>query len=298
MIGAFKSGTTSLVHCLGQHPDIFLPWLQEPNYFGHDQFEPSVGGDPTPRRDRSTVYGRLRTSSGGQYRHLFEDARPDQVTGECSPQYLTRPPACGRIRQMIPDVKLIALLRNPIDRAFSDYSMFVRDGLEDATFAEAVRRPYTVGPPGHYVATGMYGRQLLPYVSAFPEEQLRVLLYDDWVADPQSVLRSLFDWLGVDHGFEPDVSQRFNASGIPATAAVAKAYEAKRRLQPFLKPLVRNRFPQVRHFVMERLERGLSHDGAALDVRRKLAHLYVDDVALLSELLGRDLSHWLVVPDS
>jgi hypothetical protein len=298
VIGAFKSGTTALVHCLDQHPDIFMPWIQEPNYFGHEAFDPTDSGLARPRRDTSTVYGRHRTTTGGQYQQLFDASRSDQIAGECSPQYLTHPTACTRIRETVPEAKLIALLRNPIDRAYSDYLMFVRDGLESDSFATAVRRTPSIRPPGHYVKTGMYGRQLQPFFESFPRTQMRIHLYEDWVDDPQGLLSSLYSWLGVDAAFEADTSQRFNASGMPNSRVVALAYGAKRRMQPVLKPITRNRLPGVQRYVQQRLERGLRSESMAPDIRRELAGVYSGDVALLSDLLERDLSHWLAAPNA
>ena len=296
VIGAFKSGTTSLIHCLDQHPDIFMPWLQEPNYFGHEEFDPADTTPAPPERETTTVYRRHRTTTSGQYQQLFDGCRADQVSGECSPQYLTHPAACARIRRAIPDVKLIALLRNPIERAFSDYSMFVRDGLESDSFAEAVNRTPTIRPPGHYVETGMYGRQLLPYFEAFPRNQMRIHVYEDWVGDPQGLLSSLYGWLEVDPAFEADTSLRFNVSGVPSSRTVGLAYAAKRRMQPILKPIVQNRLPKVQRYVQGRMERGLRSESVPPEVRQELAGEFSEDVALLSGLLERDLSHWLALP--
>ena len=298
VIGAFKSGTTAMVNCLDQHPGIFMPWLQEPNYFGHEEYDPTDTEPAPPQRETATYYRRHRTTTSGQYHHLFDGSRTDQIAGECSPQYLTHPAACARIRETVPGVKLIALLRNPIDRAFSDYSMLVRDGLESDTFAEAIRRAPTIRPPGHYVETGMYGRQLRPFFESFPRDQLRIHLYEDWAGDPQGLLRSLFSWLGVDPEFEADTSQRFNASGTPDGRAVALAYRAKRRLQPILKPITRNRLPGVQRYVQQRMERGLRSDCVPPDIRRELIDVYSEDVALVSDLLQRDLSHWLADADT
>ncbi len=193
----------------------------------------------------------------------------------------------------MPDCKLVAILRNPIERAFSDYSMFVRDGIEKEPFSEVIHRPRSIKPMGHYVETGMYGKQLQPYVETFPADQIKVYLHDDMRADAQGVMRSLFAWLGVDPAFEPNVSDMMNPSGVPRNAVVAAAYIARRRLQPYLKPVV-PRTLQRRLDV--RLERGLQKDIVDPAVRQELAEMFADDVALLSKLIDRDLSHWLRPP--
>ena len=293
VIGAFKSGTTSLMSYLSQHPDVMVPWLQEPNFFGAEDFSLSLEGVKGARRDVDGAYGRRRTNTLAQYTNLFADVPAGCVVGESSPQYMTHPAACERIRSLVPDCKLVAILRNPIDRAFSDYSMFVRDGIEKDPFDVVIHRPRSIKPMGHYVETGMYGKQLQPFFETFPEEQLKVYLHDDLRADPSEVLRSLFSWLGVDPTFEPNVSEMMNPSGVPRNSLVAGAYIARRRLQPYLKPIV-PRGMQRRLDV--RLERGLQKDVVAPEVRRELAEMFTDDVALLSKLIDRDLSHWLRVP--
>ncbi len=293
VIGAFKSGTTSLMNYLSQHPEIVVPWLQEPNFFGSEEFSLNLDGSKGARRDGDGAYGRRRTSTLAQYTNLFAEAPDDCIVGESSPQYLTHPAACGRIRSLLPDCKLVAILRNPIDRAFSDYSMFVRDGIEKDPFAEVIHRPRSIKPMGHYVETGMYGKQLQPYMEAFPSDQVKVYLHDDLRADPMGVMRSLYAWLGADPGFQPNVSEMMNPSGVPRNSVVAAAYIARRHLQPYLKPIVPR---SVQRHLDVRLERGLQKDVVDPAVRRELADMFADDVALLSKLIDRDLSHWLRVP--
>ncbi len=289
IIGAFKSGTTSLVSYLDQHPRVFLPWLQEPAFFASPRFDLSAAGDPRPRRPPEGVYGRLRTETLAQYAALFEPAPEGAVLGESSPQYLRDPEACGRIAQVLPHAKLIAVLRQPSERAFSDYMMFVRDGLEMASFAEVVARPRSGQTHQHFVETGFYGRQLRPYYETFPREQIRVVLFEELTRDPLGTVRDLYAWLGVDSSFVPDVSEVRNVSGVPGNRGVAAAYRLRRRLQPHLKPLVPR--PVVRA-VDGRLQRGLRRDAPDPAVMKELADVYRDDVRLLSEHAGRDLAHW------
>lgn len=289
ILGAFKSGTTSLVSYLGQHPQVFLPWMQEPAFFASPRFDLSCDGDARPQRAPESAYGRLRAETLAQYAALFDPAPAGAVLGESSPQYLREPDACGRIAQVLPRAKLLAVLRSPAERAFSDYMMFVRDGLETASFADVVARPRSRRPPAHFVETGFYGRQLQPYYDAFPREQIRVVLFEEMTRDPLATVRGLYSWLGVDAAFEPDVSEVRNISGVPGNRAVAAAYSMRRKLQPHLKAIVPR--PVVRA-VDERLKRGLQRTTPDPAVMAGLADVYRDDVRLLGELIGRDLSHW------
>jgi hypothetical protein len=289
VIGAFKSGTTSLISYLGEHPQIFLPWLQEPNFFGNERFSLETGGDPRPVRD-TIGYGRARTETLGQYAALFRDAPPGAVIGEASPQYMRNAEACDRIRKLLPAVKLVGILRNPADRAFSDYSMFVRDGLERDDFDTAVRREQCDAPGYHYVYTGFYARQLRPYFETFPREQIRICLYEDFV-EPLRMMHDLFAWLGVDPNFDPHVGDLHNVSGVPRNAVVATGYKLRRRLQPLLKPIVP---VKVQRTLDHQLRRGLRRESADPKTRMHLLQdVYADDIHELETLLGRPLSHWL-----
>ena len=128
IIGAYKSGTTSLNHYLKQHPQIFMPDFQEPNYFAEKRA--SVPAGEPEHRYEERGYRRPRVQSLAAYQRLFAPAGPDQVAGECSPEYMRNPIAARRIHEALPGVKLLAILRNPVERALSDYSMMVRDGLD------------------------------------------------------------------------------------------------------------------------------------------------------------------------
>lgn len=289
IIGAYKSGTTSMVQYLGQHPDIFMPWLQEPNYFA---YPPS--GDLSKRRpevDRNTIYRRHRTPARSQYEALFIDAPAGALVGECSPEYMRSPLACGRIANELPAAKLLAILRNPVDRAFSDFQAFVRDSVEQSTFAEAIRRHPRSDPGYHYVSTGFYGKQLEPYFDTFPADHIKVVLTEDLKADGQGVLREVCEWLGVSHdGWTPDMTEQRNVSGRPGNAAVALAYRLRRTMRPWVKPLV-TKGMQRRADAL--LAAGLRRETMEPQVRRELTEVYRDDIALLQSLINRDLSAWL-----
>lgn len=290
IIGAFKSGTTSLTTYLNQHPKIFIPWLQEPNFFASENFRAYDDGETRPLRTSGGVYDRRRTDSLSQYGALFEGVPADVVAGESSPWYLRDPVACPRISTMLPNVKLVAIFRHPADRAFSGFSHLKRDGLETGTFSDAIRRPRSRQTFEHYVETGFYGRQLEPYINTFGSEQLRVVFFEDLRDDPHGLLRSFFEWFGVDPNFRPDVSEVRNVSGTPRNKLFASAWKARRHLQPYLKQFTPRKVQRV---VDARLISGLDRERMDPDVRKELIDIYADDIRLLGELVDRDLDHWL-----
>lgn len=289
IIGAYKCGTTSLVDYLGQHPDIHLPWLQEPNYFAYETDSEST--QLKPEVDWGSLYRRHRARTLAQYQTLFDDAPASSVVGECSPEYMRSPHAWRRIKATVPSVRLIAILRNPAERAHSDYQAFVRDGLEQEPFSSTIQRSRSTEPGHQYVTTGFYGAQLRPYFEAFDREQLRVVLMDDLRQDGAAVVRDLCSWLGVDvSGWAPDLSVTRNVSGRPGNVAVAAAFRARRRLRPWIKPLVP---PRLQRRADDLLASGLRRDALPADAKKQLLEIYHDDIRLLEQLLERDLSPWL-----
>jgi Sulfotransferase family len=281
VIGAYKSGSTALHEALRAHPQVFVPERKGPSFFAFDGVE---------RPDRPLPPGTVR--DWDDYRALFDPAPATAVRGEVSPEYLANAHAAGRIRVRVPTVRLVAILRNPVERAFSDYLMYVRDGLEPvADFGRALdaqeERRRAGAPTGYYLETGLYGRQLRPYFDAFPRERIQVHLFEDFAADPAAVLRDLFAFLGVDPALGRVPERAVNVSGVPRNALVVAAVRGGRRLAPLLPAAVRRR-------AKAGLARGLDRPALASEHRRRLAEYYREDVAELERLLGRPLAdRWL-----
>jgi hypothetical protein len=233
------------------------------------------------------------------YQALFQasDSRP--AVGESSDLYLYYPEAPARIRRYVPHAKLIAILRNPVDRAYSGYRYLVRDGreplssFEEALEAEGARIAGNWLPIWHHQQRGFYYRQLKRYFDLFDRDQLAVYLYDDFRADPLGVMQAMFRFLGVDPSFVPDMSVKHNVSGTPRSrllhAVLARPSAMKDLVKPFVSTAIRHR---VRAVLMER---NIVPDEPRLApaTRRALTEVYREDIRQLEPLLGRDLSRWL-----
>src|SRR5207244_780955 len=139
-----------------------------------------------------------------RYLELFEASPPGSLRGESTPFYLYNRDARRRIAADRPDAKLIAVLRDPVDRAYSNWMHLWMDGLEPlADIVEAVsREPYRVdegwAPFWHYQGLGMYGRQVKDLFDHFPREQVLLLRYRDLVDEPNATLDLVFTFLGVE----------------------------------------------------------------------------------------------------
>lgn len=288
VIGAYNCSTTSLRRELAQHPQLFLPAEPEPSYFAFD----GAGGWPRllpPAHD--DPFRQRRTTDADDYRRLFGGARIDQLVGECSPEYLREPGSAARIHAQVPGVRCIAVLRDPVARAWSDHLLHVRDGLEHRTFEEAVAAPAgAIQPDGalpHLLETGRYAAQLEPYLHAFGADQVLVLILEEWDGDRAGLLATVCRFLGVDPSFSFAAAHRFNATGVPGSAGARAWYRLRRRLRPIVP--VRLHGGRTARRVDALLGRRLERPEPSEAVVRSLAAHYADDVRALEGLLGRHL---------
>lgn len=197
IIGATKAGTTSLHHYMGQHPDVFMLPQKETNFFAQ--------GSALCLLDRTVT-------DEEEYKKLFANAGEAKQIGETSPAYLAVPDSPELIRQKIPDVKLIVVLRDPIERAFSHYLMRKRQGKEKRETFEECLEGEDLDPMRSYKSRGFYGEQLERHLKQFSRDQLKVFLYEDFVSDPLRVVQECFVFIGVDPSFEPDMNERYNVN--------------------------------------------------------------------------------------
>ncbi|HEX3579219.1 MAG TPA: sulfotransferase [Thermoanaerobaculia bacterium] len=267
IIGAAKGGTTSLYRYLGQHPDIYMSPMKEPNYF----------------TDEDQLFSKRSVRSRSEYERLFDGVNGEHAIGEATPRYLTSIGAAGRIHADLPGVRLIATLRQPAERAYSAYLMRFTDSRESAS-AEEVLQPGT-----DYFESGLYHAQLQRYFDTFPCDQIKVILFEDLIASPRETVRSLFAFLGVDPDFDVDTSIRFNRSFLPRFVRLTRLFNATAASvaqnapwasgtglgTPFRRLLLRH------------------PDPIPLSLRRRLTEQYRDDIIATGKLIGRDLSHWL-----
>lgn len=295
VLGAAKSGTTALYAYLSQHPEIYLSPHKEPGFFAFEgeTLDFSGPGD-------ATGINRITVTQIDMYARLFAAVRNQEAIGEASPVYLHVAKAADRISHHVPNAKLIAILRNPIDRAYSDFLYRRKNGNEpladflQALRAEEERMNRHWSPYFAYVDKGRYAKYLSRYYSLFPPERLRVVLYDDLLSDPTSLLREIFRYLEVDPSFTPDISLRYSASGVP------KSEHAQRMLNLAKKSrmgrLMRRPIPAPHiHRWYSALQNSNLRPSPPMpaDARDHLTTVYWDEIRELAELLQRDLTSWL-----
>src|SRR5215469_6487610 len=219
VIGAAKCGTDSLCNYLGQHPQVYISQNKEPNFFvaeGQRTIPYQGPGDQKVLTDWD-----MWVSTLDRYEALFADVTTEKAIGEGTTWYLYDERAVQKIHDYVPSARLIAVVRNPVDRAYSAYTMLLRDGREplrdfaQALDAEDERVRKNWEPMWHYRRMGFYAAQLTRYYTMFDQAQIHVVVYDDFNARPGDVARDLFRFLEVDEDFEPDTSTRYNVSLVP-----------------------------------------------------------------------------------
>ena len=292
VFGAPRSGTTALYHYLNQHPEIYLSPVKEPEFFAFEGMNLNFQGPGDGER-----INKVSTTDLKSYHALFDGVTSEKAIGEMSQIYLYYARAAERIRYYIPEVKLVAILRHPADRAYSNFLLKVRQGYEPVkSFAQALKQEdlrvrANWSPFWYYLRRGFYYAQLRPYFDAFDREQIKVYLYEDYCADVLSMMQDLFGFLGVDDGFVPDTSTRHNASMIPRSRVLDDLIG-----KPFLiRKVVRRAVPAgLRAWTHHSLrKRNLVRPQIPPPLRQRLTEQYREDILKLQLLIQRDLTAWL-----
>lgn len=294
LIGTAKAGTTSLYHLLRQHPEVFMPEVKEPRFFAYVDDPPAMEGPG----DRASNEAAGAVYSMEDYRALFEGVDDETAVGEASVNYLYSETAPRRIREHVPNVQLIAILRNPIERAYSHYLHLLRAGREPlrdfaaALEAEPERRRKGWEWSWHYAQMGFYHEQLRRYLDCFSPEQLSVYLFDAFKDDNVAVAQDIYRVLGVDDSYVPTPSLAHAKTGVPISDRFQRFLlnpdHPVRRAARYVVP------EPVRTYGVKLLKNmNLSKPPMDPDVREALARRYADEIRRLETLLDRDLSGWL-----
>lgn len=291
IIGAQKAGTTSLYHYLNEHPQIYMSPVKEPGFFAFEGDKPRFCG---PGDERLT--NRIVTDIDA-YLRLFDKTTDEIAIGEATTLYLQNLEAAKRIKKYIPNVKLIIILRHPVDRAYSAFMHLKRDSLEEiedfqqALLVEEKRIKDNWGFLWRYKSMSLYSDALQTYFSHFDLQQIRVYLYEEFNYNPRQILKDIFSFLNVDNQFFPDVLARYNTSGIPKNKALYNFMSKENRIKTGLKHLIPQQVKtQVVDYVKKnnRIKQSLD-----LQKRKEITKIFKTDLIKTQTILHRDLSPWL-----
>jgi len=292
IIGAGRSGTTTIYYWLKQHPEIYMSPVKEPSFFafeGKDRrsYGPNVGLPP-----RNII------SDSKDYWALFDGVKKEKVIGEASVVYLMKEEIAERIKRYAPKAKLIAILRNPVDRQYSRFLGHVQDGSETRSFEEMVQAEkgsaIALGKKQKgYLGRGFYYDRLKHYFEIFGQAQMRVYLYEDLENKPLELMQDICRFLGVDDSFVPSMSVRHAKTGAPKNKALhgllKETFKFKKTVSKHM-PFV---FPYLRRVAIRIKNKNLTKPSIPKETRKQLIEIYREDILKLQELIKRDLSKWL-----
>jgi hypothetical protein len=256
---------------LRQHPGVYMSPVKETNYYWYE----------------GQAENRKSVKTRAEYEALFAGAAGQRAIGEASPQYLNSETAPDRIRADLPGARLIVSLRHPVDRAYSAYLGWLRNGRGTTPVREALRS----GSP--FVEHSRYFPRLSRYFERFPRAQIKIVRFDDFVADPPSVMRDLFAFVGVDPDVAVDTRTVHNAARVPRSPWLNLAMS---RLSSLRRVMLRP-VPALANGtgILTPLQRAMRVPTPPLpeDLRKTLQREFEDDIRRTAELTGIDLTSWV-----
>jgi hypothetical protein len=285
IIGAAKAGTTALYWYLAEHPAVFMSPVKETNYFayGLDAEGRLLYGDPDVHR--------FPVKSLSEYEQLFTNVGGAVAVGEASPIYLECPQAAGRIRELLPAARILCSLRQPVERTYSDYLMYLRRrGRRFDPTRELTATAGWAHPDSRWMQVSRYSQQLERYFAAFTREQIHVLLIDDFKPSPLRAVQDVYRFINVDPAFVPDFDTPHAPGGMPASTLLEGFFTGS-AIMSAVKPWVPVR---AANWIRRLRTRNMRQPPALPPaLKQELTAHFRDDIARTSQLIGRSLDHWL-----
>mgnify|MGYP001253223458 CR=1 FL=1 len=273
IVGAPKTGTTSLYYYLNQHTNVCMSSIKEPNFF-------------SAKEVNSLFYKSQVVDDINEYHKLFSQNKK-QIIGEASVSYLFFNEVPNRIYKYNPKAKIIILLRNPIERALSHYLMDFRLGFCSENFEDIIAQP-EIFPQYYqqYLELGNYFLQLKRYLNVFNENQLSIVFYDDLKSNSQKVMKHIFSFLEIEF---QDLDYSIQNSFLsPSNIFVSELYKFNS-----LRKIVKSLFPEpflslVKSIFFSNNSKPTFSDS----IIKQLNAYYKSDIVELEKLLNKDLSKW------
>jgi len=306
VVGAAKSGTTSLYYYLKQHPEVYMSPIKETNFFSTD-IDPDNFSRLYKKLYKSKKLDLEKYTSSSMdklvwgayvrewehYVRLFQSAQNEKAIGEVSNSYLYSKVAASNIYNNFPNAKIVMILRNPVQRAFSHYLANIRDGKARRSLIEEIeldnnRRKKGWGVSALYIELGMYYEQVKRYLDLFPRKNVRIILYDEYMKNTSMVMEDLFSFLNISRNVKIDFTKRYNAARIPKNKNViylVTQMNLKRAVFHLIPEAYKKR---VKDLFFSRVEK------PELEKNEKdfLIRIYKEDITKLERLIQYDLSVW------
>ena len=281
IVGAPKAGTTSLYHYLNEHLEIEMSSQKELDYFSDEAL-----------KRQGMYYGKSRIDNLEKYHGLFTD-KDVKIRGEASVSYLFYNDVPKKIKEYNPKAKIIIMLRNPIDRAFSHYLMDYRLGLVSDSFESIIEKKLKHKNANlfyqQYIEVSEYARPVSRYLELFEIENILFIDYEDFKNDVSAVVNDVYIFLGVNNDFQPDVKKRYNTYAMPKNSIIRFIYSFV-SFRKFLTNIVpKSIVKRIRNLLFKSDKKPTPSN----DIRNFLASYFKDDVEKLSVLLNKNFSKWI-----
>lgn len=289
IVGVQKAGTTSIYNYLDQHPQVYMSPVKETNFLEKD-WETI---DPTTIKNKHNgIY------TFEQYCQLFEGVKDEIAIGEASPNYLFHyRDSAERIQHYVPGAKLIAILRNPADRAYSDYLMHVRDAVNYRPLSEQIKFS---AHKSFMLRKGFYYEPIAYYFEKFGRENLKICLYDDLCQSPTEFMQDIYQFLGVDPNFSPNMAFKAQVAQVPKNQAVNELLRKQNPIRSSAATILKYLLPletrqKIRAALIQLNSQDKDKASFSPEDRQQLVDLYREDILKLQDLIDRNLSAWLKV---
>ena len=292
IFGVQKAGTTSIYTYLREHPQVYMSPLKEPEFLGCEPAARNADGSPQPNR-------RKKIQTIQDYQALFDGVTDEIAIGEASPNYLfMHEQAVPRIQTHVPDAKLMAVLRDPVERAYSNYLMNIRDLVGNRKpLADQVKHN---AETSYTLLKGRYYEGIKHFLEAFEPEQVKIFLYKELQQDSDALMREVYTFIGVDSSFKANTNRRQQQAEVPKNQAINQLLRTRNPLRATARAALKVVLPEAqRQKLRSRLIAANSQSKEALPLldedRQLLENYYRDDILRLQDLLERDLSLWFKV---
>jgi len=279
IVGAPKAGTTSLYEYLRNVPGIFMSQNKEPNYFNINT------------RMEGEYYRPIKKKS--EYLKLFEQVKDEKIIGEASSGYFYDQDTPKLLHQISPNARILISLRDPVERAFSHYLMKFYKGYSNRNFNEEITDELSNKVDKNNIIVrleaGFYNQHIKRYLNFFDKNQIKIIIFEEWLKNPKFVLNEIFRFLSISqtiNNFEEEVHNAFAIKEKPRgniSQYILKNKTASKITRKFI-PSSRRRFI-IKKIFMSRPEKPILEPAD----RELLIKLYQNDVKKLKKLLGRDL---------
>lgn len=281
IVGAPKAGTTSLFYYLNEHPEVYMSSIKEPNYFSWDEI-----------KKQNLYYKEKNITKLEEYKKLFEGVKDEKAIGEASVSYLFYPTVPQKIENMIPNAKIIIMLRDPIERAFSHYLMDLRLGYVNIPFGDIIYRKSNSRIVSlyyqQYVELGLYFGQIKRYIGTFGKEHVKIFIFDDLKNNVKKIISSLYSFLDVDRNFVPNLEEKYNVFEIPKNNVIKPFYNSM-----IMRSCIKKILPDS---YKSKIKKAFFSNGRKPvideEIKNYLKNIYAEDRKKLEALLEINLNTW------